>query len=70
MPFRVDYMKSMKGLKEPHYHLFNMNKKTYAKKVFNTKQGAISFAKNAIKFRERKDSKVVNKGGKTFILPK
>lgn len=69
MPFRIDFMKSMKGESQPHYHLFNLNKKQYAKKYFLTKESAISFAKNAIRFREKKNSKVVNKGGKTFVLP-
>lgn len=69
MPFRVDKMKSMKGMPEPHYHLYNLHKKEYAKKIFKTEDSAISFAKNAIRFREKKDSKVSKKGGKTFVMP-
>ncbi len=63
MPFRVDD----KGSK---FTLFNIHKKKLVAKEFNTKDGAIGFAKNAIRFRERKDSKIVKKDGKTFILPK
>ena len=33
-------------------------------------EGAIGFGKNSIRFRERKDSKVSKKKGKTFIMPK
>lgn len=69
MPFRLDKMKSMPGMPEPHYHLWNIHKKQYAKKVFKSKEGAIGFAKNAIRFREKKESKVIKKGGKTFIMP-
>ncbi len=49
--------------------LYNIHKDKYAKKIFRNKDGAINFAKNAIKFREKKDSKIVKKGNKTFILP-
>ena len=70
MPWRLDKMKSMPSMPEPHYHLYNLHKKEYAKKVFKSKEGAIGFAKNAIKFREKKDSKVIVKNGKTFIMPK
>ena len=70
MPFRLDYFKEgHEGMNYPHYMLWNINKKKYAKKVFRNKDGAINFAKNSIKFREKKDSKVTKKGGKTFILP-
>ena len=47
MPFRVDD----KGSK---FTLFNIHKKKLVAKEFNTKDGAIGFAKNAIRFRERK----------------
>jgi GT2 family glycosyltransferase len=71
MPFRLDFFKEgHEGKKFPHYMLFNMTKKTYAKKHFKTKEGAINFAKNAIKFREKKDSRITMKGNRTFILPK
>ena len=70
MPFRLDYFKEgHEGMNYPHYMLWNLTKKKYAKKVFRNKDGAINFAKNSIKFREKKDSKVTKKGGKTFILP-
>lgn len=63
MPFRVD----KNGDK---FVLFNIHKKRLVQKNFNTLDGAIGFAKNAIRFRERKESKVTKKGNKTFILPK
>lgn len=67
MPFRIDsFPKGHEGMEYPHFMLYNLHKKKYAKKVFKTKQGAINFAKNAIKFREKKDSIV--KGNK--VLPK
>tara|TARA_A100001391_G_scaffold131142_2_gene90383 strand:- start:970 stop:1167 length:198 start_codon:yes stop_codon:yes gene_type:complete len=62
MPFRVDK-------KEDKFKLFNLTKKEYGKKTFNSLESAISFGKNAIRFRERKKSKVEKKNGKTFILP-
>ena len=58
MPFRIDKVNNK-------FKLFNLTKKEYSKKEFNTKAGAIGFGKNAIRFRERKNSKVV--GNK--ILP-
>ena len=63
MPFRLD--KNGDSIR-----LFNMTKKKYANKNFLTEQGAINFAKNAIRFREKKESKVSKKDGKIFILPK
>ena len=63
MPFRVDKVKDK-------FKLFNLTKKEYAKKEFNSMEGAIGFGKNSIRFRERKDSKVSKKNGKTFIMPK
>tara|TARA_Y100001937_G_C7114632_1_gene329505 strand:- start:1069 stop:1275 length:207 start_codon:yes stop_codon:yes gene_type:complete len=62
MPFRVDKDKDK-------FKLFNLTKKQYANKSFNSMESAISFAKNAIRFRERKNSSVQKKNGKTFILP-
>lgn len=64
MPFRVDKNKDNEFL------LFNINKKRLVQKVFKSKESAINFGKNSIKFREKKDSKVSLKNGKTFILPK
>lgn len=59
MPFRIDsFPKGHDGMNYPHFMLYNLNKKQYAKKVFKTRDSAISFAKNAIRFREKKDSKV------------
>ena len=63
MPFRVDKTKDK-------FKLFNLTKKQYAKKEFNSIEGAIGFAKNSIRFREKKDSKILKKNGKTFIMPK
>ena len=48
------------------FKLLNIHKKEYVKKQFNSREGAIGFGKNAIRFREKKDSKIV--GNK--ILPK
>ena len=58
MPFRIEKA----GDK---FKLFNLTKKEYAKKEFKSREGAIGFAKNAIRYREKKNSKVV--GNK--ILP-
>lgn len=70
MPWRLDFFKKgHEGMDYPHYMLYNIHKDKYAKKIFRNKDGAINFAKNAIKFREKKDSKIVKKGNKTFILP-
>ena len=62
MPFRVDKSGD-------NFTLFNIHKKRLVQKTFKTKEGAIGFAKNAIRFREKKNSKVTNKGNKTFVLP-
>ena len=59
MPFRLE-----KG--GDKFKLFNLTKKEYARKEFNSREGAIGFARNAIRYREKVDSKVV--GNK--ILPK
>ena len=61
MPFRVDKSGN-------EFTLFNIHKKRLVQKSFKTMDGAIGFAKNAIRFREKKDSKVTKKGNKTFIL--
>ena len=52
MPFRIDK-------KDGKYCLYNLTKKEYTKSKFNTKETAISAAKNYIRFREKKKSKVV-----------
>lgn len=71
MPFRLDYFKSgHAGQEYAHYMLFNIHKKRIVEKHFKTKQAAINFARNAIRYREKKDSKVIVKNNKTFILPK
>lgn len=70
MPFRLDYFKEgHEGMNYPHYMLWNIHKKKFYNKVFKSRESAITMAKAAIKFREKKESKVVKKGGKTFILP-
>lgn len=58
MPFRID----KKGDK---FKLFNLTKKEYVKKEFNSREGAVGFGKNAIRYREKTDSKVI----KNKILP-
>ena len=58
MPFRID----KKGDK---YKLFNLTKKEYVKKDFVSREGAIGFGKNAIRYREKK--KAIVKGDK--VLP-
>ncbi len=59
MPFRIDsFPKGHDGMAYPHFMLYNLNKKEYAKKVFKTRDSAINFAKNSIRFREKKDSVV------------
>ena len=63
MPFRLDQSKDK-------YKLFNLTKKKYANKEFNTETSAINFAKNSIRFREKKDSKITKRNNKIFILPK
>ena len=62
MPFRVDEDQNF-------FKLFNLTKKQHAKKSFKSLEGAIGFAKNAIRFREKKSSRVLKRKGKTFILP-
>lgn len=62
MPFRVDKI----GGK---FTLFNIHKKRIVQKQFNSMDGAIGFAKNSIRFREKKNSKVTKKNNKTFVLP-
>ena len=58
MPFRI--------IKQGDtYSLFNIHKKRLVQKTFRSREGAIGFAKNAIRFRERKNSKVVGNS----ILP-
>ena len=52
MPFRIEKV----GEK---FKLFNLTKKEYAKKEFKSKEGAIGFAKNSIRFREKRNAKVV-----------
>jgi hypothetical protein len=51
MPYRVE--KNGAGFK-----LYNTNTQSYAKKTFKSKETAVNFAKNAIRFSEKKDSKV------------
>ena len=58
MPFRID----KKGNK---FLLWNIHKKKYVKKEFISKEGAIGFGKNAIRYRKKKNSKDI----KNKILP-
>ena len=70
MPFELrNFPKGHDGMEFPHFMLWNIHKKKYYNKTFKTRDAAINMAKAAIKFRERKESKVVKKNGKTFILP-
>lgn len=58
MPFRIEK-------KGERYKLFNLTKKEYVKKDFASREGAIGFGKNAIRYREKKTAQV--KGNK--IMP-
>lgn len=70
MPFQIRYYpKGHIGVTYPHYMLYKFEKKEMGKRHFKTKQAAINSAKQAIKFRDQKEAKVVNKGGKTYIVP-
>ena len=47
MPFRI--------IKQgDNFALFNIHKKRLVQKTFRSKEGAIGFAQNAIRFREKK----------------
>lgn len=71
MPFRLDYFKGgHAGHMYPHYMLFNTKKKRMISKHFKSKDTAINFARNAIRLTEKKESKVIKRNNKTFILPK
>lgn len=66
MPFQIiHYKEGHENKKFPHFMLKNINTGEIVKKHFRSKEGAIGFATNAIKYREKVDSKVV--GNK--ILP-
>ena len=66
MPFQIiHYKKGHENKEFPHFMLKNINTGEMVKKHFRDKEGAIGFAKNAIRYREKLDSKVV--GNK--ILP-
>tara|TARA_Y100001963_G_C6703418_1_gene410660 strand:- start:633 stop:887 length:255 start_codon:yes stop_codon:yes gene_type:complete len=70
MPFQlVHYKKGHDKMEYPHYMLRNINTGVMVKKAFRSKEGAIGFAKNAIRFREKKQSKVIGKGDNVKILP-
>ena len=70
MPFELrSYPKGHDGMEFPHFMLWNIHKKKFYNKVFKSRESAITMAKQAIKYREKKESKVVKKNGKTFILP-
>lgn len=70
MPFQlVHYKKGHKNQEYPHYMLRNINTGVMVKKHFRSRDGAIGFAKNSIRFREKKDSKIVGKGDNVKILP-
>jgi hypothetical protein len=66
MPFQIiHYKEGHENKKFPHFMLKNIHTGEIVKKHFRDKEGAIGFAKNAIRYREKVDSKVV--GNK--ILP-
>lgn len=70
MPFELrSFPKGHDGMSYPHFMLWNLSKKKYYNKAFKTKEAAINMAKNAIRYREKKESKVIKKNGKTQILP-
>lgn len=70
MPFELrSFPKGHDGMEFPHFMLWNIHKKKYYNKTFKSRESAINMAKAAVKFRERKESKVTKKNGKTFILP-
>jgi hypothetical protein len=70
MPFQlIHYKKGHDNMEFPHFMLKNIHTGEMVKKSFKSKEGAIGFAKNAIRFREKVDSKVVGKGNNVKILP-
>ena len=69
MPFQLKHFKKgHDNMEFPHYMLKNINTGVMVKKAFRTRDGAINFAKNSIRFREKKDSKIVGKGDNVKIL--
>ena len=70
MPFELrEFKEGHEGMNYNHFMLWNIDKKKYYKKTFRSRDSAITMAKQAIMYREKKKSKVVKKGKKTFILP-
>ena len=66
MPFQIiHYKKGHENKEFPHFMLKNIHTGEMVKKHFRDREGAIGFARNAIRYREKVDSKVV--GNK--ILP-
>jgi hypothetical protein len=55
MPFRID--KTDKG-----YRLYNLEKKTYAKRTFKTRQAAVNMKKTYMNYDKTKKKKAVPKG--------
>jgi hypothetical protein len=55
MPFRVE--KTDKG-----YRLYNLEKKTYAKRTFKTRQAAVNMKNTYMKYDKTKKKKAVPKG--------
>ena len=71
MPFELRHFpEGHDDKKFDHFMLWNLDKKKYYNKHFRTKQAALNMAQAAIKFREKKESKIVKRGNKTIILPK
>jgi hypothetical protein len=70
MPFLIKYFpKGHVGVTYPHYMLYKFEKKEMGKRHFKTMESAINSAKQAIKFREKKEAKVVKRGNKTYVVP-
>jgi len=70
MPFELrSFPKGHAGIDYPHFMLWNLDKKKYYNKSFRSKDAAINMAKNAIRYREKKESKIIKKNGKTRIIP-
>jgi hypothetical protein len=70
MPFEIRYFpKGHKGKEFPHYMLYKFESKQMGKRHFKSKESAINSAKQAIKFREKKESKIVKRNNKTYVVP-
>jgi hypothetical protein len=70
MPFLIKHLpKGHPGHEYEHWMLYNLTKKKLGKQHFKTLQAAINSAKNAIQYREKKKSKVINFKKKKYVIP-